>query len=59
MRNGRLVEALPTLAASRSRANAQVAALPQRLAFLDPVEPYEVEVSAALHALAAEVDRRT
>ncbi len=59
MRNGRLVEALPTLAASRSRANAQVAALPHRLTSLDPVEPYDVEVSAALHALAAEVDRRT
>ncbi|MGE5088551.1 MAG: nicotinate phosphoribosyltransferase [Candidatus Levyibacteriota bacterium] len=59
MRDGRLVEALPTLAASRAHARAQVAALPARLASLDPAEPYAVEFSAALHALAAEVDRRT
>ena len=59
MRRGRLVEALPTLAASRSHAQAQVAALPPRLSSLDPGEPYEVEVSAALRALAAEVDART
>ena len=59
MRGGRLVEALPTLAASRSHAQARVAALPPRLRSLDAGEAYEVEVSAALHALAAEVDTRT
>ena len=59
MRAGRRVAALPTLAASRAHAQAQVAALPAALRELDPAAPYEVEVSAALRALADEVDRRT
>ncbi len=59
MRAGKLVAALPTLAASRAHAQAQVAALPPALRALDECSGYEVEISPALRALAAEVDLST
>jgi nicotinate phosphoribosyltransferase len=58
MRGGRLLAPLPTLAASRAHAAREVAALPEPLRSLDAQPPYEVEVSEALRALAAEVDAR-
>lgn len=58
MRGGRLLAPLPTLAASRAHAAREVAALPEPLRSLDPAPPYAVEVSAALRALAADVDAR-
>jgi nicotinate phosphoribosyltransferase len=51
--------AAPSLQASRDRARRQLAALPERLRTLDPAEPRPAEVSAALEALAQEVDART
>jgi nicotinate phosphoribosyltransferase len=59
VRGGRLRAPLPTLAASREHAARQLAALPERLRSLDAAPPYPVEVSAALRALAAEMDART
>ncbi|MGC1816087.1 MAG: nicotinate phosphoribosyltransferase [Casimicrobiaceae bacterium] len=59
MRAGKLVGPLPTLAASRAHAQAQVAALPPALRTLDECPGYEVEVSPELRLLAAEVDRST
>ena len=59
MREGRLVAPLPTLAASREHAARQLAALPERSRSLDQDEPYPVEVSPALRALAAEIDAHT
>jgi nicotinate phosphoribosyltransferase len=51
--------ASPGLEASRDHARSQLAALPERLHSFDPAEPYQVEVSAALNALAQAVDART
>jgi nicotinate phosphoribosyltransferase len=51
--------AAPGLLASRDHARRQLAALPERLRTLDPAEPRPAEVSAALEALAQEVDART
>ncbi len=59
MRRGRRVGPLPTLAQSRDRAAAELAALPPYLRRLDGGAPYPVTVSPGLRALAAEVDRRT
>lgn len=50
--------AAPSLQASRDHARRQLAALPERLRTLDPAEPRPAEVSAALEALAQEVDAR-
>jgi len=57
LRGGRLVAALPSLAAARGLAQAQLAALPAALRRLDPAPPYPVTIAPALRALAAEVDR--
>lgn len=59
MRGGRCVIELPTLAASRSLATAQLRGLPPRLKQLDGAAPYPVEISAGLRQLADEVDQRT
>ena len=58
MREGRLVEPLPTLTSSRAHAAKQLAALPQPLRSLDQGEPYPVQIALVLRALAAEVDAR-
>jgi nicotinate phosphoribosyltransferase len=59
MRGGRRLPA-PTLEASRKRALEQLARLPAALRALEPAaEPYRVEISPALRALADEVDRQT
>lgn len=59
MRGGRLLAALPTLAASREYASRQIADLPEQLRSLDAADPYPVELSARMRALAAKVDART
>jgi len=59
MRGGKRVGPPAALEAVRARAREQLAALPAGLRRLTPAEPgYRVEISAALRALAAEVDRR-
>jgi len=59
MRAGRRL-ALPSLAASRSRALQELATLPRPLAALaSAAPPYEVEIAPALRALADEIDRQT
>jgi nicotinate phosphoribosyltransferase len=51
---------LPTLAAARARARAQLDRLPAALRGLeDAAEPYPVEIAPGLRALAAEVDAAT
>ena len=59
MRHGRRLAPLPTLAETRARAAAEIAALPADLRRLDRTAPYPVTVSPGLQALAAKVDRRT
>ena len=59
MRGGQLAAPLPTLTAAREYASKQLAALPERLRSLEAADPYPVEITAALGALAAEVDART
>jgi nicotinate phosphoribosyltransferase len=59
MRNGELLAPLPTLGASREHARRQLAGLPERLRSSDAANPYQVKISAAIRALAAEVDART
>jgi nicotinate phosphoribosyltransferase len=56
---GRRTLPAPGLQASRDHARRQFAALPERLRSLDPAEPYPIEISGALKALAQAVDRRT
>jgi nicotinate phosphoribosyltransferase len=58
MRDGVRVSELPSLEAIRERARAELAALPPGVRRLRDAEPYPVEVSAPLRALAEEVDRR-
>ena len=59
MRGGRRVAPAPDLATIRAHAREQLAALAPGLRRLAPAPvPYRVEVSDALRALAAEVDRR-
>lgn len=57
MRDGRLIAPLPSLSASRSHAADQIAQLPPALQHLEPVSPYEVRISEALHALTDRVDK--
>jgi nicotinate phosphoribosyltransferase len=60
MRAGQRLAPGEPLAASRARAAEELACLPAPLRELDAAaEPYPVEISPALRALAAEVDRRT
>jgi nicotinate phosphoribosyltransferase len=59
MRRGKLLAPLPTLAASREHAGRQFAGLPERMRSLDAADPYPVEITTALRALAAELDART
>ncbi len=56
MRAGRRIVA-PTLADSRSRAAASLACLPESLRLLQEPCEYPVEIAAALHRLAEQVDR--
>ena len=53
--HGELVEALPTLAQARARAEAAVAALPAPLRSIDTVTPYRVQVGAQLIQLAESI----
>lgn len=59
MRGGRRVATLATFAEARDRAANEIAALPEAVRRLEGATPYPVAVSPRLHALAAEVDRRT
>jgi nicotinate phosphoribosyltransferase len=60
MRNGRRLHAPESLQTMRERAAAQLASLPECLKTLEPATaPYRVEISPALHELAAQVDRVT
>ncbi len=57
MRGGRRCAEPPTLEQSRRHCAAQLDALPLPLRRLEPADPpYPVEISAALHTLAAQVD---
>ncbi len=57
MRAGRRVAPLPALAQSRGRCRDALSKLPPRLKSLDGAEPYPVEVSSTLKALAEDTDR--
>jgi nicotinate phosphoribosyltransferase len=57
MRNGRRVTGLETLEQARTRAQADLARLPEPLRGLDPAQPYPVHISDPLRKLADEVDR--
>lgn len=57
MRNGRRVAQVPSLTDIRRHAAQQLAALPDGLRSLTKAQPYTVEISASLRALAADVDR--
>lgn len=56
MRKGRRLAPRPSLDELREHARAQVAQLPGAMQTLSPVSPYEVRISPALRALAAELD---
>ena len=59
LRAGKRVAPPLALEAIRARAREELARLPERLRSLERADPpYRVEVSAAVHALADEVDRR-
>lgn len=58
MRGGQRLES-PSLAESRARAARNLAALPERLARLEPGGLYPVQIADPLVRLAGEVDRRT
>jgi nicotinate phosphoribosyltransferase len=58
MRNGKRIAASPALANVRARARQELNRLPAPLRSLTQHVEYPVEVSAALEALAADVDRR-
>jgi nicotinate phosphoribosyltransferase len=58
MRNGARVAPPEALGAIRDRLQAQLASLPEPVRALDEPAHYPVEVSEALRALAAEVDRQ-
>lgn len=57
LRSGQLTAPLPSLAAVRDRASAELARLPENLKRLAPSSPYDVAVSPALRRLAGSVDR--
>jgi nicotinate phosphoribosyltransferase len=57
MFNGALVEALPSLKASRDHAAAAIAGLPPRLHSIDETVPYEVVISPRLLQMAEEIRR--
>jgi len=59
MRGGTILAPVDTLQTARSRAAAQLAALPPALRELDVDQPYAVEVADSVRALADAVDRRT
>jgi nicotinate phosphoribosyltransferase len=59
MRSGHRVGVVEALAVARERARRQLAGLPDTLRGLDEQPDYEVEVTAAVRELAAEVDRVT
>ena len=60
MKNGKRIGSAEPLDSIRSRAAAQLAALPDRLTALDTAsDPYRVEVAASVRALAQEVDDHT
>jgi nicotinate phosphoribosyltransferase len=59
MRGGKRIADLPALAETRAHCAAQLARLPAHLKRLDSEPRYEAEVSDALRALAADVDRET
>lgn len=59
MRAGRRLVPFPSLAASRERAAAELARLPESLRRLEEATPYPVRVSASLQRLAQEVDQRS
>ena len=60
MRSGRRLASAEPLAAARERCARGLASLPAPLRALEPAaQPYPVEISPALRALAAEVDLRT
>jgi nicotinate phosphoribosyltransferase len=58
MRNGRRIVPSPSLATVREHANRELERLPAPLRSLTEHVEYPVEISAALRALAADVDRR-
>ncbi|HVU89048.1 MAG TPA: nicotinate phosphoribosyltransferase [Pirellulales bacterium] len=58
MRGGKRLAPPESLAMIRERVATQLKMLPARLRELDEAEPYRVEISPALHALAAEADRQ-
>ena len=58
LRGGRPAAPPPALAEIRAHAAAELARLPEGLRRLEPGAGYEAEISPALRALAAEVDRR-
>jgi nicotinate phosphoribosyltransferase len=59
MRSGRRIAPSPTLAMARAHCAAQLATLPPELPRLDPPWPiYPVTISAAIRALADDVDQR-
>jgi nicotinate phosphoribosyltransferase len=59
MRSGRRVDPAEALIGAREHARRQLAGLPEALRGLDEQPDYEVEVTAAVRELAAEVDRAT
>lgn len=59
MRAGKRVAPAEELEAMRKRLSAQLGKLPPGVKLLREPAPYDVKVSAALHALAAEVDQRS
>ena len=56
MRAGRLVTPRPALTATRERAKAELERLPERSRALEEAEPYLVEISAQVRALAQQLD---
>lgn len=58
MRDGRMLEPLPTLADARERCAENLARLPEPLRALEVGSGYPVEIAPALTHLAEEVDRR-
>jgi nicotinate phosphoribosyltransferase len=60
MRGGKRLAASPSTAEIRSRASRELATLPPALRGLNQAaEPYRVDISLALHELAAQVDAKT
>ena len=57
MRDGKLVNPLPSLMDSRNHTAEQLAQLPPALKRLEPAGPYEVRISEALGELTVHVDK--